>query len=145
MPKKITTLSTAELIAEITRRQQRQLPRLRKQAASLEKQLAAINAQIAELGGSIVTGSKASKSGPKPAAKSTGKGGKRPRNKVSLTEAVLAVLSKDKPMNAKQIISAVKANGYKTTSANFDTIVYQALAQARKKVKKVARGQYILN
>lgn len=144
MPKSISAVSTAQLVAEIARRQQKQLPRLRKQAAKLVKQLAAINAQIAELGGTV-----SAKPQAKPATKSKGKtkaaaGGKRPRNKISLAEAILAVLSKDKPMNAKQIIAAVKNNGYKTTSGNFETIVYQTLAREKKRVAKASRGHYVL-
>ncbi|MCZ7591440.1 MAG: hypothetical protein M5U15_04455 [Kiritimatiellae bacterium] len=149
MAKSVSSLSTLELIAEINRRRQQQLPRLKEQAAKIEKQLSAINAQIAELSGiapaAPQTRGKAKKKAAAKSKAAPAKGGdKRPHNKISLADAILAVLTKDNPMNARQIIAAVKKNGYKTKSDNFETIVYQTLAREKKRIAKASRGHYVL-
>jgi hypothetical protein len=147
MPRAKITLSVAELIAELRRRQQK-LPRLQKLAAQLEKKLASVRAEIAALGGSIAPGASggaARRQVRAPAAKTAGpKPARRPRNKMSLAEALLSVLDKNEPKSVKTIIAEIKAGGYKTTSPNFDTIVYQTIARERKRIEKVGRGLYKL-
>lgn len=146
MPRAKISLSIDELLAELTRRQSK-LPRLQKKAAKLQKQLAAVTAEIEALGGAVVARAKPGrKPGPqpkagKPAAK---KAAKRPRNKMNLSVALLNVLSKSEPMSVKAIIEAIKKAGYKTSSKNFATIVYQTLAREKKRVEKVGRGIYKL-
>jgi hypothetical protein len=151
MPRKIS-LSIDELLAELTRRQSK-LPRLQKQAARLQKQLAVVTGEIEALGGAVVA---RAKPGPKPGKKSAKakqakpakpaakKVSKRPRNKMNLSVALLGVLSKTEPMSVKAIIEAVKMAGYKTSSKNFATIVYQTLSREKKRVEKVGRGIYKL-
>lgn len=150
MPRTKITLSIAELLAELRRRQEK-LPRLQKLAANLEKKLASVRAEIAALGGQVVStvtaGKPGRKPGPKPGAKPAAKkatGGKRPRNKMNLADALVSVLTKDRPKTVKTLIADVKAAGYKTTSANFDTIVYQTLSREKDRIVKVGRGLYKL-
>lgn len=146
MPKSKIKLSIAELIAELRRRQQK-LPRLQRLAARLEKQLAAVRAEIVALGGAVSIARSAAAAGRKSSAKSAGASGglrRRPRNKVSLSETLLSVLDKEKPKSVQTIIADVKAAGYKTTSPNFDTIIYQTIAREKKRIEKVGRGLYKL-
>lgn len=146
MPRTKINLSVNDLLAEL-RRRQKNLPRLRKLAARLEKKLASVREEIAALGGQVFsavsTGKLVQKSGPKSAAKQAG-GRKRPRNKMNLADALVSVLEKDKPKSVKTLIADVKAAGYKTTSANFDTIVYQTLSRQKNRIVKVGRGLYKL-
>lgn len=132
MARVITTLTYDELRAEIKRRE-RTLRKLNRKRSVLLRKLAAVDAEIASNGGKAgaipVRGAKA--------------GGKRPRNSVSLVEAMAAVMSKDKPMTASDIEKAVTKNGYQSGSATFKTIIFQALGKD-KRFKKAARGQYVL-
>lgn len=152
MPRRKITLTINELIAELHRRQQ-QLPRLQKLAADLEKKLAGIRAEIAALGGDVSAPATAAKPGIKPgrkpgakapAAPAAKKPASRPRNKMSLAEVLVSVLDKSHPKTVKTIMADVKAAGYKTTSENFDTIIYQTLSREKKRVEKVGRGLYKL-
>lgn len=67
--------------------------------------------------------------------------GRRPKNTMSLVEALHKTLA-GKVMSVVEIVPAVQADGYKTTSANFRTIVNQTLISNPDKFRKVARGQY---
>ena len=133
------TLSINELLAELARRQKR-LPKLMKMAARLEQKLAALHQEIQALGGSLPA-----KRGrvmlPKAEA---GAKRSRHRNKQSLAEVLISVLSKDAPKNIPTIMADVKKAGYKTSSKNFSTIVYQTLARERNRIAKVGRGLYQL-
>lgn len=66
---------------------------------------------------------------------------KRPQNNTTLPEA-LAKLLKGKTLRVNDIVSAVQKAGYKTSAANFRTIVNNALLGHKSLFKKVARGQY---
>lgn len=144
MPRTKIALSITELLAELNRRQKK-LPKLRKLAARLEKKLAAVVSEIESLGGALPAKTVRKSAGKPAAAKKASKAPrKRPRNKSSLGEAVVSVLSKDEPKSVSAIIAAVKKAGYKTTSKNFATIVYQTLARDKKRVGKAGRGLYVL-
>jgi septal ring factor EnvC (AmiA/AmiB activator) len=147
MPRAKITLSNAELVAEL-RRRQKKLPKLQNLAAQLEQKLAAVRAEIAALSGALAPVSandSAHNQHRTPAATlENAKPVRRPRNKMSLAEALISVLDKNEPKSVKTIIAEIKASGYKTTSANFDTIVHQTIARERKRIEKVGRGLYKL-
>ena len=65
---------------------------------------------------------------------------KRPKNDTNLVEALAKVL-KGKTMGVTEVTAAVQVAGYKTSAANFRTIVNQALIRSEL-IKKVSRGQY---
>lgn len=65
----------------------------------------------------------------------------RGRNKMNLVEALSNTL-KGKTMSVTEVSDAVQRNGYRTKSANFRTIVNQALLANPGVFKKIARGQY---
>ncbi len=129
------SLSLAELLAELNRHRKK-LPALRKQADALRAKLAAVEAEISTLEGAHSPAA-AKRAGGAPKAK-------RPRNKTNLGEAIVAVLSKDKPMSIAEIVAAVQKNGYRTTSRNFSTIVHQAIMTEKKRIARAERGLYIL-
>ncbi len=66
--------------------------------------------------------------------------GKRPSNKMNLADSMGKVL-KGKTMGVSELADAVQKAGYKTTAANFRTIVNQTLIRDDR-FKKVSRGQY---
>lgn len=128
--KTLTNLSTEEIVAEINRRKKvtRKLVAKRER---LLKQLAAVDREIQQAGGDI------------PAAGVT-RSRTRPRNTMTLPEAMAKVMSKDKPMAVADIAAKVKSAGYQSSSRTFNTIIFQTLARESKTFKKVARGQYVL-
>lgn len=134
------SLTFKELMAEL-QRHQRKLPALQRKAAKLQKQLDAVLAEI-----EVLSGGASKKRGGRPVAAKTGeaKSGTRLRNKQNLAEAIVAVLDKTHPKTPTEIINAVKSGGYKSTSRNFSTIVYQALARDKKRIAKAGRGLYTL-
>lgn len=157
-------LSMAELQAEIERRKNavsgavRKLERRRKTLSTtlnrVTKQIADIDKEIAELTGEAPKAAapnrkRGPKKGTKRAAKSStkkasrrGRTGKRPSNKVSLQEAITAVLDTKEPKKVANIVKDVLASGYKTSSPNFRTIVSQTLSKNDEFVS-VARGMYV--
>lgn len=150
----LSTASIADLQAELERRAS-ELRDLEAQRSELLAELERVDGEIAELGGSPgavrrgrppatvrrgpgrppSTGAAAAR----PAARRTG--GKRPRNKMSLVDALRSVLE-GQTMGVSEVAEAVQSAGYRTTSANFRTIVNQALINNPDVFKKVARGQY---
>ena len=146
MAKRLSTMTLAELRAEINRRQ-KGLPRLRKQRAKLTKQLDAIDRKIAALAGEpsapraparAPTAPKAQKPAPEPAGKR-----RLPRNVKSLVEYAADVLAKAKDgMRVKDVMVAVKKAGYKTNSKSFYGLVAAALQDNR--FGKLGRGVYTL-
>jgi len=133
----LARMTTTALAAELARRQRR-LPALQNQRAALLDKLDAIEAEIAEMegfGGGATRGRR--KAVGRPAG---GTGRKRPRNAKNLEDSLVDTL-RGKTMSVTDATSAVKARGYKTTAANFRTIVNATLLKS-KKIKKVSRGQY---
>jgi cell division septum initiation protein DivIVA len=138
----LTKVSLQDLLAQLKKHQAR-LPKLQRKEKKLLKQLTAVQAEIAELGGAATTLPKSAKGSVKQRGRPAGKTSKRAKNKVKLADAIVAVLSKDKSVSVKEIISAVKAGGYVSTSKTFGTIVYQTLGRD-KRVKRAGRGKYQL-
>jgi hypothetical protein len=120
---RLASMSIADLHAEIRRRQRGSKSLFRRRQTLLTK-IAALDAQIAAAGAS------------------PGKSGEpRPRNEMSLMEALRRVL-KGKTMSVTDAAEAVQKAGYRTSAANFRTMVNQVLLKKGNGFKKVARGQY---
>ncbi|HLO41958.1 MAG TPA: hypothetical protein VK176_13110 [Phycisphaerales bacterium] len=117
-------LSIRDLHAEI-RKRERAASGLLRRRDRLAARLAEVEDQIREAGLSSPGGG----------------GGVRPRNEMSLVEALGKIL-KGKTMSVTDAAEAVQSAGYKTSAANFRTIVNQALIKNTKVFKKVGRGQY---
>ncbi len=126
-------MSLAAIQAEISRRQ-RGVKKLVAKRSKLAAKVAALDAQIAELGGDSGVAIRISKVGGRRMPL-----GPRPRNAMNLVDTMHKVL--DKPMGVLDIIPAVKKAGYKTSAANFRTIVNQTLINSGK-FKRVSRGVY---
>ena len=69
--------------------------------------------------------------------------GGRARNAVSLGGAIAAVMGGKGPMTVGDILAAVTASGYRSTSANFRGIVNQALIKD-KRFQQSGRGSYVM-
>lgn len=144
----LSTASLSELQAELDRRADalRDLTDRRDQLAS---ELADVEREIASHGGTVPArrgrprGS--GRRGPgRPAGtrkKVRRAGGRRARNKTSLVDALQEVLTGN-TMSVTEVSDAVQKAGYRTTSANFRTIVNQALLANPKVFRKVSRGKY---
>lgn len=121
-------MSTAELQREL-RRREGQVERLYAKHAKLSAQLAEVEAEIAKVGGELGHG-----------VTSRGTVRRRPRNSSNLAEALQQVLT-GTDLSVTEAAEAVQAAGYRTSSANFRTIVNQTLIKD-KRFKKVSRGRY---
>ena len=121
----LSRVSIGELQSELARRQ-RQVGTLERKRERLAEQLEAVEAELAELGalGGITVGGVR----------------KRPQNDMNLAEALAKTL-KGKTMSVTDVTEAVQKQGYRTSAANFRTIVNQTLIKD-KRFKKVSRGQY---
>jgi hypothetical protein len=107
-----------------------ELSRLQKQRAKIAKELNALDRAIARIGGT---------------AGGRGRGGSRARNAQSLVEALTTAL-KDagKPLSVGDIMAAVEAGGYQSTSDNFRGIINQTLIKERRRFSAASRGVYQL-
>jgi len=149
-PSSLSKMTTADLTAELSRRKN-QLPALRREHSDLLDQLSQVEAEIAEIESAAGAGAGAGASAPARGRrrgsgrgpgrpKGSGAGRKRPRNEQNL-EDTLAETLRGKTMSVTEATDAVQANGYKTSAANFRTIVNATLLKSPK-IKRVARGQY---
>ncbi len=136
----------AELQREMERRAS-QVGGLVRERDALVARLSELEAEIAAFGGASASSAtpKRGPGRPRKAAAAAGGGGgktgrKRPKNDMSLAEA-LAKLLKNKTMGVTEITTAVQKAGYKTNAENFRTIVNQTLIKDAR-FKKVSRGQY---
>ena len=127
----LKNMTTAELRQELERRT-RNVGKLQRRRDKLVAEIAEIDAELAALGestGGAVGGDPAA--GPR----------RRARNKVSLPDAIAAAMEIGAVVSPKEAADLVQANGYKTTSANFNMMVSNALAKD-KRFKRLGRGQY---
>jgi hypothetical protein len=133
----LTAISMTEIQAEL-RRRARMADTLRRKRARLMAKLVALDDRIRDLGGVIQRGP-----GRPPGSGRVGAipGRKRPRNESNLADALAKVL-KGKTMGVTEAAEAVQKAGYRTSAANFRTIVNQCLIKNNKTFKKVERGQY---
>jgi len=101
------------------------IQKLHKQRTELQKNLEQIDRQIIRLGGS---------NAPRTA-------GGRVRNGVSLVAVMEGVLKGKGPMRVGDILKAVLASGYHSTSSNFRGIINQTLIK-EKRFQQMDRGVY---
>ncbi len=120
-----------QVLEQELRRRHAQVGKLQRKRQTLLKRLAKLDEQLSELGANA------------PATRvGRGGGGRvRPQNKVSLVEALAAVL-KGKTMTVSNAAEAVKKSGYKTNAANFRVMVNQAFIKHRNIFKKISHGHY---
>lgn len=126
----ISGVST-EILQQELRRRHRQVAALQRKRQTLLKRLQKLDDQLDELGVAAE-------------AARVVRGGAtrvRPKNKVSLVEALVAIL-KGKTMTVSNAADAVKKSGYKTNAANFRVMVNQAFIKHRNLFKKVSHGHY---
>lgn len=131
MPRASAPDLTVRKLEELLRRRRKELADLHKERASLQRRLATVDGRISQLEGRGMPG--------RPAA-----AGRRARNTKSLIEALTDVLAKSgKPMKVSDIVDAVQASGYQSTSANFRGIVNQTLIK-EKRFTSPSRSYYEL-
>lgn len=141
--KNLSSASMAQLQAEIERREG-ELSQLQDRRAQLLAELASVEDEIRRSGGAVGGGRRRGRRGPGRPPGTTGRRGRRgrrPRNTANLVESLQKVLD-GKTMSVTEVTDAVQQAGYKTSSANFRTIVNQALINNPSVFKKVSRGQY---
>ncbi|HTE06514.1 MAG TPA: hypothetical protein VK824_09980 [Planctomycetota bacterium] len=148
----LKSLSTRELRRELERRESG-ARKLQAQHSELAKRLAALEGELSDLGIDAAPARRGRKPGrPKGSGrgpgrpkgsknKVKGKGGKRPKNDMTLPEAILKGVSVGTTVSPAQAAVAAKKAGYKSSSANFGMIVANALAKDSR-FKKLGRGQY---
>ena len=130
--KTLNKLTTDDLQAELKRRE-RAARQLATRREKLVAQIDEIDAELASFGYEVTDA-------PRGRRGSSGRGS-RPRNEMSLVEALAKAL-KGKTMGVSEAADAAAALGYKSTSANFRNIVNQTLLKHPDHFKKVERGQY---
>lgn len=123
-PSNALTMTTAELHAELQRRE-RNVRKLERRREKLLADLSEVEQSLAAEG----------------ALSAAGGIRRRPRNEMNLVDSLAQVL-KGKEMSVTEVTQAVQQAGYMTTAANFRTIVNQALIRENRKFKKVSRGRY---
>ncbi|TVQ52286.1 MAG: hypothetical protein EA377_10600 [Phycisphaerales bacterium] len=139
----LSSLSTSELQAELERREA-QRGELERERDALLAQVASIEDELNTLGGTPRRRGpgRPRKVGTAPRAVSRGRRrGRRARNSMNLVEALKKTLA-GRTMSVTDVTEQVQKEGYQTTSANFRTIVNQALLSNPGDFKKVSRGQY---
>ena len=108
------------------------LSKLERQRSELQRKLEGLDRQIVKLNGGI-RGMRGRM------------GGGRARNERSLIETIEEVMrSNGKAMRVGDIVDAVSATGYRSSSANFRGIVNQTLIKERKRFNQADRGLYEL-
>jgi hypothetical protein len=128
----LASISINTLQSEL-RRRQRSVGTMQKKRAKLAAKLATLDAQLSALGASLGAG------GASGAGMAGGR--RRPKNDKNLVES-LAIVMKGKTLGVSEAADAVQKAGYKSSAANFRTIVNATLLKNRSKFKKVGRGQY---
>lgn len=136
--KQLSKLSTAELQRELARRE-KSVSKLYARRDGLMTQLREVEAEISALGGTAAPRSVGGGGGGGGARRGGGRG--RARNEVSLPDAIAQAMEVGAQVSPKEAAGLVLANGYKTTSANFNMMVSNALAKD-KRFKRLGRGQY---
>lgn len=125
---KLEAMATADLRAELRRREST-LRKLENRREKLAAQLAEVEGEIRGMGGTADIGVTA-----------RGQVRRRPRNEANLADSLVDLLN-GKTMSVTEAAEKVVEAGYRTTAANFRTIVNQTLLRD-KRFKKVSRGQY---
>lgn len=117
-----------EQLEKLLNSRRNELQKLMRQRAKIAKRLEMLDNRIHDLGG-----------------KAGGRGATRARNEYSLLELMETVMKEaGKPMKVGDIMEAVQAKGYRSTSPNFRGIVNQTLIKERKRFAQASRGIYQL-
>ncbi len=127
-------VSTDVLMREVARRE-RQAGKLAEERERLLARIEEIDAELSALGDAPIAARTMRVS-----KKRGGKRGPRPKNSMTLEEAIVKTLN-GKTMGVTEIAQAVLKSGYKTNAENFRTMVNQTLLRSDR-IKKVARGKY---
>jgi hypothetical protein len=112
---------------------------LQRRHAMLVRRAGRIADEIAAMGGDT-GGARRRGPGRPPGRRGRPAGRTRPRNELSLVEALQKLLS-NRTLSVTEAAAQVQTAGYRTSSANFRTIVNQTLIKSNK-FKKVSRGKY---
>lgn len=130
-PKNGSHLSITQL-EELLRDRRKSITDLERERDKARRRLDELNQQLAAIGGGGHVGA------------GGGRTGTRPRNEKSLNVVLFDVLSAHGgPMKVADITEAVRAQGYRSTSANFRGIVNQTLIKD-KRFTSPYRGAYQL-
>jgi hypothetical protein len=137
-PSRLASISIADLQAELERRE--------RMAVELGRKRQALLAELEMIDRELGTGRRAMRGGqrgrpPGPGLRGGRRGRRRARNSTNLVEALRGVLANN-TMSVTEAADAVRRAGYQTRSANFRTIVNQALLSNRGTFRRVSRGQY---
>jgi hypothetical protein len=111
------------------RRRSRSVRKLERRRDALAARIEQLDEQIRRMGGSVSGNATGRRGG----------GGARPKNEMTLVEALSKAL-KSKTMGVSEVADAVQEAGYRTNSNNFRTQVNIALSKGP--FKRVERGQY---
>ena len=126
----LNSLTTAELKKELARRK-KDARQLQDRRTRLLKQLAEIDEKLAFLDTGEIAGARKGRTAPR----------RRARNDIRLPDAIAAAMEVRAVVTPKEAAELVRANGFKTTSKNFNMMVSNALAKD-KRFKRIGRGQY---
>lgn len=161
MAKKKTAVLTVAELEQLLDSRRSELATLKEKREALANQIADLDEQIAAATGTgggrkkvkRVKRKKSAKRAAKKAVRKTARKvkktrpttrRKRAKNSAPLSTFVEQALAGNKKgLTVQQIVDAVKKAGYKSKSANFNTVVYQQLYHS-KKIKKAGRGMYAL-
>jgi hypothetical protein len=132
----LRTLSTADLQNELVRRE-RSAHKLIARRDKLVQELAEVEKELEFCGGSRQS------SGPRRSGLVPGMitGRRRAKNSMSLPDAICSAMELRAVVSPKEAAELVQANGFKTTSKNFNMMVSNALAKDSR-FNRVGRGQY---
>jgi hypothetical protein len=129
----LKNLSTAELQRELERRR-KSGSKLEAKRAKLMAEVAALDAELDAIG--ITPGATSSR------GRGMGKTGRtRARNAVSLPDAIAGAMDVGADASPSEMSAMVQKNGYKTTAANFNMMVSNAMAKDER-FKRMGRGLY---
>lgn len=121
--KDLSSVSIQELRSEIARRE-RHLASLHRTRDRLTSQIQELEQEILQEGGAL----------------GALVGGKRPRNRSNLADALVDLLG-GQTLSVTEAAEQVQAAGYRTISPNFRTIVNQTLLK-EPRIRRVGRGRY---
>ena len=123
MPRSLFGGMSISQIESLLQQRRGELGKLRKQRAELERDMAKLDRKIESLGGGRSRGGRA-------------------KNQMSLTALMDEILQKaSKPMQVGDILAKVEAAGYRSSSANFRSIINQTLIKDKRFVA-ASRGLY---
>lgn len=126
----LKSLSTAELQRELQRRE-KNAGKLLARREALVKELEAVEQELSFYEGS---NDRRSSAGVNPVRR-------RAKNSMTLPDAICGAMEVRAVVSPKEAAELVRANGFKTTSKNFNMMVSNALAKDER-FKRVGRGQY---